>query len=78
MDYYSGSRPFIGWVCGVCIAMYYTLYFVLGNIIWVVEFFKSGTIDPYPIKASSLIELAGLVIGMSALRTYEKIKKVDK
>lgn len=76
--YYNGYRPFIGWVCGICIAIYYIPHFILGNIMWYQAFLKTGMLSPYPISIESLLQLVGVVLGISAFRTFEKIKSVDK
>lgn len=78
MDYYSGYRPFIGWLSGICLGLYFIPYFILGAIMWISTFIKTGVILPYPVNAASLLELIGTILSLSAIRTYEKIKKVHK
>jgi hypothetical protein len=62
----SGWRPFIGWVCGAGLA-----YAVLGQPILVTFGTKAPIVD-----VSVLIELIFAMLGLGAMRTYEKLNKV--
>lgn len=68
----SGWRPAIGWVGALCLALYYIPQFIIATIFWVIVFYKTGMIVPYPIDPTSLIQLICGMLGMAAFRTYEK------
>lgn len=72
----SGWRPFIGWVCGFSLALFFIPQYICAVILWVIIFFKTGKIEPYPVSPAALIELIVGLLGLSALRTVEKIKNV--
>jgi hypothetical protein len=60
----SGWHPFIGWVCGISLALYYIPLFVLASILWVTVFVKTGHLDPYPINPDSLFQLMWQLLGL--------------
>src|SRR5260370_8475095 len=68
----SGWRPFIGWVCGSGLAYQYLLDPILS---W------TAAIQHWPLPPNldlgTLITMLGGLLGLSAQRTYEKIKGVS-
>jgi hypothetical protein len=75
----SGWRPFIGWVCGVCIALYYIPMFIIGMTLWVWASVKAGVIVPRPeLGIMDILGLAGSMLGLSLIRMTEKIKGVAR
>lgn len=65
----SGWRPFIGWICGSSL-----LYqFVMRDFIALM--FNLGDLPQLDI--SQLVTILTTMLGMSTLRTFEKIKKVN-
>jgi len=69
----SGARPFILWVCGVAVAY----NFVLAPFLFSV--FKAFGIqfDLPTLDMGVLFNLMSSMLGLSALRTYEKVKGVN-
>jgi hypothetical protein len=65
----AGWRPFIGWVCGISLAIYYLPQFTAASFMWVLMFIKSCeaecVVPAYPID--SIKGLMELVLGMLAL-----------
>ena len=74
----AGWRPFIGWVCGVSLACFFIPQFVLGAYLWVKTCLENGQIVDYPVSADGLFSLVTALLGMAALRTYEKKEGVSK
>lgn len=70
----AGWRPWIGWVCGMSLFMYFVPQYALGAYMWVSVVTETGTMIPYPVDASSLFELVLAMLGMSGIRMIEKIK----
>lgn len=64
----AGWRPFIGWVCGVGIAWHFILRHVADMFIQL----GGKTVDLPVIESGELISLALAMLGMGALRSYEK------
>lgn len=62
----SGWRPYIGWVCGTGLAYQFLFYPVA------VSFFP----DIIPLDMGTLLSLLAGMLGLSGLRTTEKIKGV--
>ena len=69
----SGWRPLIGWICGVAV-----LYSFLGQplLSWASSNF--GFTSPPGLDMGTLITLLGGMLGLSGLRTAEKINGVDR
>jgi len=67
----AGWRPFVGWICAVCL-LYANLLEPLGRFVTTVFF---GYIGSFPIINSDLTlqVLLGL-LGLAGMRSYEKIK----
>ena len=70
----AGWRPFIGWVCGVGIAWSMVVQTVAQ---WAMIAWGDGTELP-TIDTSYLMELVTAMLGMSGLRTFEKMKGVAR
>lgn len=71
----SGARPALLWICAIGFGWHYILYpalFFLGSVFHVTGIPASSGID------SGLFELAFGLLGLSGLRTYEKIKGVAR
>lgn len=70
----SGWRPFVGWVCGIGLAMQ---FLVSPLITWVALVFGKVIVLP-PLDMSTLITMLGGLLGLGALRTVEKINEVAR
>ena len=69
----SGWRPFIGWTCGVAMALYYIPLFVIGMVLWVWACIKAGAIVPRPdLGIMEIIGLVSSMLGMATIRMFEK------
>lgn len=68
----SGWRPFIGWVCGGALAFQY----VLAPISLYLAALAGYQIDAPPELDNSLWELVLGMLGMGAMRTFEKVQGV--
>lgn len=68
--YKSGWRPALGWL-SVLIVMY--AFLIHPGLMWVFTAMGWKT-SPYEIDPAALINLVAIVIGVGAMRTYEKVK----
>jgi hypothetical protein len=69
----SGWRPFIGWVCGFALALYYIPLFVIGMILWIWACIQAGHIVPRPdLGIMEIIGLVSSMLGMATIRMIEK------
>jgi hypothetical protein len=68
----SGWRPFIGWVCGTALAFQY----VCSPILMYISNAFGLEIPAPPTLGENLYELVLGMLGMGAMRTFEKIKGV--
>ncbi len=74
----AGWRPFIGWILGVSIGLFYIPQFLVATILWLKICWAEGAIIPFPIKdISGLTELILGMLGLAGLRTAEKFGKVN-
>lgn len=70
----AGWRPFIGWVCGAALAYQY-----IGRPMIAWGFAIAGhPVPPMPELDDTLWELLFGMLGLGALRTVEKVKRVAK
>ncbi|SBV97528.1 conserved hypothetical protein [uncultured Alphaproteobacteria bacterium] len=70
----AGWRPWIGWVCGVALAV----QFVFGPLaVWACDLLGSPIQAPPPLD-DMLWELMFGMLGLGGLRTFEKVKGVSK
>ena len=67
----AGWRPFIGWACGVSLAY----HFIVEPIIQYTLIVNSIDYNTPEFDFSQLSTIVMAMLGMSGLRTYEKIKK---
>jgi hypothetical protein len=73
------ARPFIVWVCGISLAAYYWPQFIFAAILWCaasITILHAGgtTLPAYPltVNVQEIIGLLAPILGLGALRTYEK------
>jgi hypothetical protein len=69
----SGWRPFIGWTCGSALVYTYILYPLL---LWAAATWAPQIKPPLLVNDGMLFELMLGMLGMSGLRTFEKVKSV--
>ena len=69
----AGWRPFIGWVCGVCLGLHYVPQYVLAAFLWGRQVIRADELVPYPVGADGLTELVLALLGMGMLRSVEKL-----
>jgi hypothetical protein len=70
----SGWRPSIGWVCSMCIALYFIPKFGLGAYVFIDNYLATGVVGEYPVNGDELFALVTSLLGMGVLRTYEKLQ----
>lgn len=71
----AGWRPFIGWIAGISLGMYYIPQFAIATIVWVklLNANEWTELVPYPGSVDGLMELVFALLGMATLRTAEKM-----
>lgn len=70
----AGWRPFIGWTCGVALVYNFVVYPLLQWLVVV----AGAEIVPPPLFSENLMELVLGMLGLGALRTYEKMQGVSR
>ena len=67
----AGWRPFIGWTCGAALAWHF-----LGHPLaeWANAVFGTPPAVPPLLDDSNLMELVLAMLGLSGLRTFEKVQ----
>ena len=69
----AGWRPFIGWICGTALGIYYIPQFAVATILWVRLCWNAQTLASYPISdISGLTQLIIAMLGLAGYRTLEK------
>ncbi len=68
----AGWRPYIGWVCGVALALYFIPQYAIASYLWLTMSLNAGHIVPYPVDPKGLFELVLALLGLGTLRTIEK------
>jgi len=75
----AGWRPFIGWVCGVCLALYYGVQILVGTALWIWASVHAETLVERPeLGLAEIIGLTGVLLGGASLRTFEKVRRVAR
>lgn len=79
----AGWRPFIGWVAGASLAMYFLPQYAMGSWLWFklsMAAIENGaeTLPVYPVSAEGLLELVLGLLGLAAMRSAEKMSQVTK
>jgi hypothetical protein len=69
----SGWRPCIGWVCAVCLSLYYIPQFILGSFLWVRQCMLTSELVSFPVNPDSLFQIITGMLGIAALRSIDKI-----
>jgi len=64
----AGWRPFIGWICGIAVA----IHFIVNPIVFLIWNISGLIID-----MATLMSLLTTLLGMGGLRTYEKFKGIN-
>ena len=74
----SGWRPALGWTLTISLMAYYLPRFLIGITLWVIQVVKTGvwTLPP-DLGIGDVIGLVVPMLGLSGLRTYEKVKSVQ-
>lgn len=77
----SGWRPFLGWMCGLCLLYAWFLKDLV--ITFMSVFMDTQTFTrllPYlpRVEAGEMITLVMALLGLGGLRTYEKFKGISK
>ena len=69
----AGWRPFIGWIAGIGLAIYFIPQYLVAAYIFIDTFRASGEIVPFPASPDAIMELVVALLGLGILRTGEKI-----
>jgi len=70
----AGWRPYIGWVCGTSLALYYIPQFIVANIIWIKLCMATNSVVGFPIaEINGLTQLVYAMLGLGTLRTVDKL-----
>jgi len=71
----AGWRPYIGWIAGTAIGLYFIPQYLMATILWVKVSWAAQEICKFPIgEPKGLMELVGLLLGLGTLRMVEKLK----
>lgn len=71
----AGWRPFIGWVCGTALAFQ---FLVTPILMWLCLALNVVIPNPPVLDLGSLMTILGGLLGLGTLRTFEKVKKVER
>jgi hypothetical protein len=71
----AGWRPFIGWIAGFSLAWNYVVFPFYA---WTAKLFYAGAPAMFSLDNSELMTLLLGMLGLSGMRTYEKIHNATK
>lgn len=75
----GGWRPAIGWTCAIALFCYYVPYVIAATVLWIWQVIQTGQLVTRPdLGIADLLGLVFAMLGMSTLRTAEKVKRVAK
>ena len=68
----SGWRPAIGWVGATGLAIYYIPQYLMATVLWVHLNWGADVLTAYPVSADGIWQIVTVLLGNSALRSFEK------
>jgi hypothetical protein len=70
----AGWRPAIGWTCAMSLWMYYVPRFAMATILWSIAIYHNNWqwIAPPEVGIGDILGLVASMMGMGAMRSYEK------
>ena len=71
----AGWRPYIGWTCGTALAYHFLAHPLIA---WAVAIWAPHITPPPDIDVAALYPLLMGMLGLGAVRTYEKVKGAAK
>ena len=74
----AGWRPFIGWVAGVSLGLYFIPQYIIASYLWAIISLEKQALQEYPVAADGLLELVLAMLGMAGLRTFDKLTGKSK
>lgn len=75
----AGWRPALGWTCAISVGVYFIPRVIITMFFWSMACWKSGNILLLPeMGIQDILGLTFSMLGMAALRTYEKTQGVHK
>lgn len=75
----GGWRPAIGWTCAIALFCYYVPYVLAATVLWIWQVIQTGQLVTRPdLGIADLLGLVFAMLGMSTLRSAEKLKGVAK
>lgn len=75
----GGWRPAIGWTCAIALFAYYVPYVLAATVLWVIQVVQTGQLVTRPdLGIADLMGLVFALLGMSTLRSAEKMKGVAR
>lgn len=75
----AGWRPAIGWSCAIALFCYYVPYALVATALWAYQVMQTGQMAQRPdLGIADLIGLVLAMLGMSTLRTKEKLSGVAR
>jgi hypothetical protein len=81
----AGWRPYIGWICGTSLGVYYIPQALMATVLWTIQcvMAMSSAVDitvlvlpSYPLifEVSEIMGLVASLLGMAGLRSWDKMK----
>lgn len=68
----SGWRPFLGWICGISMAIYYIPRFILGTFFWSKLAWESSSLPAMPeMGIGDIVGLVTALLGMAVIRSVD-------
>ena len=74
----AGGRPSLLWVAALGLLIYFPVRFAVGTYIWAKLSLQADELQVYPFAGDNLMELVGMLLGLAAMRTVEKLKGATK
>lgn len=74
----AGGRPALLWVAAMGLFFYFPVRYAFGTLIWVKHSWNADKMLEFPFTGDGLMELVGMLLGLAAYRTVEKLKGVSK
>ncbi len=73
----SAWQPLVAWTAGGCLALYYVPQLIIADVIWGMNCYSTGVVEPFPINPDDLLQLIYLLFGAGSYHLVKQ-KLFDK
>ncbi|MFT6347080.1 MAG: hypothetical protein ACJAYB_000061 [Psychromonas sp.] len=74
----AGGRPALLWVSALGLFFFFPVKYAVATYLWAMQSLAANQIQEFPFSGDGLMELVGMLLGLGAMRTVEKLRGKSK